>query len=125
VSVDRVLVLSEEDGPELDIVEGSGSARAILWPGTGAQLRAMHRIRLDAGAATVALAHPGEAVYAVLAGDGKVSDDDAGTVEPLETGSMVHVDAGTTYRLVAGDGGLDLVGGPAPADHSLYPTQEA
>jgi hypothetical protein len=33
---------------------------------------------------------------------------------------MAHVDAGTTYVFAAGDGGLSLVGGPAPADRRLY-----
>ena len=29
---------------------------------------------------------------------------------------MVHVDAGTPYALVASSDGMELVGGPAPAD---------
>jgi hypothetical protein len=33
---------------------------------------------------------------------------------------MVHVDAGTPYELVAGDEGMELIGGPCPADPSLY-----
>jgi hypothetical protein len=38
---------------------------------------------------------------------------------------MAHVDAGTTYRFRAGDAGLDLIGGPAPADPALYAHLEA
>jgi hypothetical protein len=98
----------------LDIVEGDGTARAIVWPGTGAADRAMHRIRLGPGASTVLLEHPGDAVYAVLGGQGTVGE------HAVETGSMVHVDGGTPYRFVADDAGLDLVGGPAPVDPALY-----
>jgi hypothetical protein len=36
------------------------------------------------------------------------------------TGSMVYVERGTAYRFSAGAEGLELVGGPAPADHALY-----
>jgi mannose-6-phosphate isomerase-like protein (cupin superfamily) len=98
----------------LDIVEGAGTAHAIVWPGSGAADRAMHRIRLEPGASTVSLEHPGDAVYAVLHGEGLVGD------HALEAGSMVLVDGGTPYRFVAGDAGLDLVGGPAPVDPALY-----
>jgi mannose-6-phosphate isomerase-like protein (cupin superfamily) len=112
-------VLDAESGPELPIVEGAGSARAIVWPGTGARLRSMHRIRLEAGAGTVPLTHPSDAVYYVIAGAGSV-EEPGGDGRPLELGSMAHVDAGTTYRFRAGDAGLDLIGGPAPADPALY-----
>jgi mannose-6-phosphate isomerase-like protein (cupin superfamily) len=98
----------------LDIVHGAGTARAIVWPGTGAADRAMHRIRLSPGASTVPLEHPCDAVYAVLGGQGTVGD------RALEAGSMVHIDGGTPYRFVAGEAGLDIVGGPAPVDPALY-----
>jgi hypothetical protein len=118
-----VAVVGVEDGPELPIVDGPGSARAVIWPGMGARLRSMHRISLEAGARTVELRHVADSVYYVIDGAGEVSDRDAGTSEPLVTGSMVHVDRGTAYVLVAGDGGMELVGGPAPADASLYPDE--
>lgn len=115
----EVRVLSAQDGPELPIVDGDGSARAIVWPGTGAVNRSMHRVTLAAGSATVALTHPSDAVYYVIAGDGTVAEP-GGDGEPLVLGSMVHVDAGTGYAFRAGDGGLDLIGGPCPADPALY-----
>lgn len=102
------------------MVEGEATAHAIVWPGMGAHMRSMHRIRLGAGASTIELRHEGEAVYAVLDGDGGVHDGDDGTVQQIGSGSMVHVEPGTAYRLVAGPGGLDLVGGPCPADPALY-----
>jgi hypothetical protein len=116
---DRVLVLGGADGPELDLVEGEGIARAVLWPGVGARLRAMHHIVLDAGAATLVQRHPGEAVYAILDGDGVVRDGD-GIEQPLTCGSMFHVEPGTAYAMVAGPEGMEAVGGPAPVDEALY-----
>jgi quercetin dioxygenase-like cupin family protein len=117
----QVQVLSAEDGPELEIVDGEGSARAIVWPGTGALHRSMHRVKLAPGSATVALTHPADAVYYVIAGAGSVAEPGAeDTAEPLVLGAMVHVDAGTGYAFRAGDGGLDLIGGPCPADPALY-----
>ena len=35
-------------------------------------------------------------------------------------GSMTDVDPGTPYLVTASADGLDLVGGPSPADDSLY-----
>lgn len=64
--------------------------------------------------------HPGEATYYVVAGDGWVSDGDSEERQPLREGSMFHVDGGTPYAVQAGDGGMELVGGPAPADPALY-----
>jgi len=114
----RVRVL-RDDGPALDLVDGDGSARAILWPGVGARLRAMHRIVLQPGARTREQRHPGDAVYTVLAGGGVVSDG-GGAAQSLRTGSMFHVDAGTAYVVVAGPSGVELLGGPAPVDDALY-----
>jgi hypothetical protein len=119
----EVSVVGGEAGPELGIVDGEGSARAVIWPGMGARLRSMHRISLGPGSRTVELRHPTDAVYYVIDGDGEVGDRDAGSAEPLVTGSMVHVDRGTAYELVAGDGGMEVVGGPAPADPALYPAE--
>lgn len=119
-AADRVVVLGEGDGPPLEIVEGPGRAEAIVWPGVGARLRAMHRIRIGPGGATVSLRHPSDAVYAVLGGGGEIRDGRERTAQALESGSMAHIAAGTPYRLVAGPDGIELVGGPAPADPSLY-----
>lgn len=124
----EVAVVGVEDGPELEILAGSGTVRAVIWPGMGAKLRSMHRISLAAGSRTIELRHPSDAVYYVIGGSGEARDGDAAASEPLVTGSMVHVDRGTAYELVAGDGGMELVGGPAPADASLYnaaPAREA
>ncbi|HWE14732.1 MAG TPA: cupin domain-containing protein [Solirubrobacteraceae bacterium] len=107
------------DGPELDLVRGDGGAWALVHPGVGATLRAMHRVTLGEDAETITLSHPSDAVYYVLDGDGSVAadgDDGRGLAE----GVMVHIDAGTRYRLRAGTGGMTLVGGPAPVDVALY-----
>lgn len=115
-----IAVLDATAGPELAIVEGEGSARAIVWPGTGARLRSLMRIRLEPGARTVALSHPGEAVYYVIDGAGSVAEAGGTEGGGIETGAMVHVDGGTGYVISAGAEGLDLVGGPSPADPALY-----
>jgi quercetin dioxygenase-like cupin family protein len=116
----EVSVVAVADGPELDLVTGDGAAQAVIWPGMGATLRSMHRISLAPGSSTVELRHPGDAVYYVIGGGGEARDRDDGTGQPLVEGSMVHVDGGTSYQLVATDGGMELVGGPAPADPALY-----
>jgi quercetin dioxygenase-like cupin family protein len=115
-----VMVLDAADGPELPIVVGDGVAQAAVWPGMGARLRSMHVLTLGAGARTVELSHPGDAVYAVLEGDGTVGEPPDGAAAELREGSMFHVDAGTPYVIAAGPDGLRLVGGPAPADPALY-----
>ncbi len=53
-------------------------------------------------------------------GAGTVRDPEAGTADAIAEGSMVHVEPGTRYRFEAGAGGLVLLGGPCPADASLY-----
>jgi quercetin dioxygenase-like cupin family protein len=122
VSADTVRVLSPVDRPDVALVgpEGEGSARAIVWPGVGAQARTMHLVSLPAGAVSRELGHGGEAVYYVVAGTGVVRDADAGTTTDLIEGSMVHVEPGTRYAFAAGTDGLELVGGPGPADPDLY-----
>ena len=118
---DRVRVLDADRGPALDIVEGSeGSARAVVWPGIGAQLRSMQIITLADGARTVTLRHPGEAVYYVLDGAGEATDGAAPDGQPIVEGSMVHVGPDTPYAFLAGPGGLEVVGGPSPADPAIY-----
>jgi quercetin dioxygenase-like cupin family protein len=116
----RVRVLDADRGPALDIVEGSGSARAVVWPGVGAELRSMQIISLEDGARTVTLRHPGEAVYYVLRGAGEATDGAAEAGQPIAEGSMVHIGPETAYAFRAGPGGLELVGGPSPADADMY-----
>jgi quercetin dioxygenase-like cupin family protein len=118
--VDEIQVVAMQDGPALAIVEGEGTAHAVIWPGIGAQLRSIHRIELARGASTIRLRHPSEAVYYVIEGSGETVDVDAAETKALRPGSMVHVDPGTTYVLSAGEQGLSLVGGPSPPDPALY-----
>lgn len=119
----EVVVVDGDGGPALDIVAGDGSARAVVWPGVGARLRSMHRISLGPGARTVELSHPSDAVYFVITGSGSAADRSDGGEQALVEGSMVHIDAGTTYALLAADAGIEIVGGPAPADPALYPVE--
>lgn len=116
----EVVVTAADRGPELPIVAGDGAAHAVIWPGMGAELRSMHRISLGGEARTIEMTHPSDAVYYVIAGGGEAVDRDTDERGALVTGSMVHVDAGTPYELVAGGEGMELIGGPCPADASLY-----
>ena len=61
-----------------------------------------------------------DAVYYVIEGGGTVLEASAQEGRALRAGSMFHVDAGTAYAVRAADGGIELVGGPAPADDALY-----
>jgi mannose-6-phosphate isomerase-like protein (cupin superfamily) len=107
--------------PNLPIVEGTGNARAVLWPGNGAIYRTFHVIDLEAGAKTVELKHPSDAVYYVASGSGSVVDAAAGTRESLIEGAMVHIDAGDRYRLEnEGAAPMRIIGGPCPADPAMY-----
>lgn len=116
-----VQVLPGEGGPELpSVVSDGGRAWAVVWPGTGARLRSMHRISLSAGGQTRPLRHPGEAVYYVIEGEGEVEDLDEARAESLVQGSMVHVGPETPYVLRAGDRALELLGGPSPPDAQIY-----
>ena len=120
---ERVLVLDPVDAsacPPVPLVEGDGEARAIVWPGMGARHRSLHRVRLGAGARTVALRHPGEAVWYVIEGDGSVGDAAGAERQEIVEGSMIHVGPGDEYRFTAGDSGLLLAGGPCPPDPALY-----
>jgi len=117
---DKVSILDGAEGPELDLVEGEGEARAIVWPGVGAQARSLHRVWLKPGARMVEQRHPGEAAYYVIAGGGWVVDAADAERQSLRQGSMFHVDDGTAYSAQAGDEGMELIGGPSPADPALY-----
>ena len=118
---DTVRVLSSgPQCPGLALVEGAGAAHAIVWPGVGAKLRSMHRITLGSRSRTVGQSHSMEAVYYVIAGSGSVAAPSCGAGQPLVVGSMVHVEPGTAYQFKADASGLELVGGPCPADPALY-----
>jgi quercetin dioxygenase-like cupin family protein len=118
VSAVRVL----REGEPVPIVDGAGTAEAIVGPHIGARHRTMCRVALEPGSATVALRHRGEAVWYVVDGVGEALPED-GVDEPLalEAGAMVHAGPGTGYRLRASvDSALRLVGGPSPPDPSFF-----
>src|SRR5215469_14558527 len=93
-------------GPLLPIIKGEGSARAVIWPGTGAEMRSIHLIQLAPTSETVLLVHPGESVYYVLDGSGTVAGEGPVPATALAPGAMVHVGPQTAYRFAAGPDGL-------------------
>lgn len=115
---DRVAIVDGTTGPALDLVEVEGRAWAVVWPGIGASLRTMHRISLAADGRTRPQSHPAEAVYYVIEGSGSVAAGEAG--EQLREGSMIHLGPNTEYVFNAAADGIELVGGPSPADLALY-----
>lgn len=115
----RVIDTAREGLP-LPIIEGEGSARAVLWPGNGGRFRSLHLVEIAAGSSTRALTHAHDCVYYVIAGAGDIVDLASGAPQPLIEGAMVHIDAGDGYRLEAAAGGLHLVGGPCPPDDAFY-----
>jgi mannose-6-phosphate isomerase-like protein (cupin superfamily) len=111
----------EGDGPLLPILDGPGEVRAVIWPGMGATHRSIHRYRIEPGAGTIPLQHPGEAVFFVREGEGEVEEPDSGDVHPLRASEIVHVGPGTRYRFrCTGPVPLVLLGGPAPPDPAMY-----
>jgi len=121
-STGKVRVIdSAGECPELPIVVGPGSAKAVIWPGNGAKWRSFNIVDLECGSRTVDLQHPSDCVYYVDRGAGIISDLSNGETVVLEEGTMLHIDKGDRYRIeaTAGDG-LLLIGGPCPADQSLY-----
>ncbi len=118
---DRVQVFDSGDFcPQLPIVEGEGICRAVVWPGSGAEQRSMHRISLAPGARTIELCHAMEAVYYIISGDGMVVDPDSRSGQALIEGSMIHIEPETAYRFEAAGAGIEMLGGPCPADMNLY-----
>lgn len=101
------------EGRPLAIVDEGGAAVAIAWPGMGSRFRALHRIELRSGGRTIVLRHPGEAVYFVATGAGRVADS------ALEPHDMVYVPPATAYRFEAQDD-MTILGGPCPPDETLY-----
>lgn len=121
--VDSISVIPLTGGPVLALVGEGGLSSAAVWPGIGATMRSVNYLQLSAGVATIGLEHPSDSVYYVLSGSGDVIDGDSGDgggAQALVEGSMVHVDRGTPYRFLAGSEGMELFGGPCPADPSLY-----
>ena len=115
------VIASAAAWPEIPLVAGTGNGPVGLWPGNGAQFRTMQVIRLENGAATIALTHTADCVYYVAAGAGQVVDLATGEAADLTEGAMVHIDAGDAYKLrAADDGDLTVLGGPCPADPDLY-----
>jgi quercetin dioxygenase-like cupin family protein len=104
----------------LPIIKGDGSARAVVWPGTGAEMRSIHLIQLAPSSETVRLVHPGESVYYVLDGSGTVAGEGPAPATALAPGAMVHVGPVTAYRFAAGADGLEIFGGPCPCDPASY-----
>ncbi len=119
--MDEVRVLdSGEACPELPIVENGGRALAVVWPGVGALHRSMHLVRLDGDGRTKPLSHPSDAVYHLCEGSATAVDPASGESFEIGVGAMLHIDAGTTYRIDAGPAGALLIGGPCPPDPALY-----
>ena len=117
----RVIDASAE-GLNLPIVEGKGSARAVLWSENGARFRSMHLLDLCGGDKTVVLSHASDCVYYVTAGSGHIVGEGKGPRLPLIEGAMTHIDAGDRYRIEADESGLHLLGGPCPPDAADYAT---
>jgi quercetin dioxygenase-like cupin family protein len=108
-------VLSAAAGQPVDLGEGGGEAFVVVGPHTGAEYRTMALVRLGGGAATATMTHPDEAAWYVVGGSG-VARPEVGEELELDEGSMVHVEPGAAYALVAGPEGLEVVGGPSPPD---------
>jgi mannose-6-phosphate isomerase-like protein (cupin superfamily) len=112
---------SAADCPQIPIIDGGGNAKVVLWPGNGSRFRTVQILTLEGGARTIPLNHPSDSVYYVVSGSGSVIDLASGEISPLSEGAMVHVDAGDSYRFSADKSqGIKLLGGPCPADESLY-----
>lgn len=106
-------------GAELPIIERNGQARAVLWPENGARFRSFQLISLLEDGSTQPLSHASDCVYYVIAGEGEIVDLASGEASPLTEGTMVHIDAGDSYRLRSATGAR-LLGGPCPPDPALY-----
>ena len=120
-SVNGVQVLKlRSQGSDLPIIDGLGSARAVIWPGMGATERCINYVELEAGSSTVWLVHTTEAVYYVMSGIGTVLGDETPDGWTLGEGSIVHISDGSRYRFHAQDGGLTLFGGPCPTDPAMF-----
>jgi mannose-6-phosphate isomerase-like protein (cupin superfamily) len=118
---ESIQVIDSVHSQEIPIVDGIGNAKVVVWPGTGARHRTFQVINLGENSKTVQLCHPeSDAAYYVLKGQGSVFDVGTGEAQELGEGGMVHIDAKDRYQFVASASGMDLLGGPCPADISLY-----
>ena len=118
---ESIQVIDSVHSQEIPIVDGIGNAKVVVWPGTGARHRTFQVINLGENSKTVQLCHPeSDAAYYVLKGQGSVFDVGTGEAQELGEGGMVHIDAKDRYQFVASVSGMDLLGGPCPADVSLY-----
>ena len=114
-----VSVIDSAFSPELSLVIGDSHAKAVVSPATGAIHRTMNYLSLGGAARTVTFRHDQDAAYYIISGGGLVVDQ-SGDGQSIRAGSMVHVDAGDAYHFAAGPDGLVVIGGPCPADASLY-----
>jgi mannose-6-phosphate isomerase-like protein (cupin superfamily) len=122
-SYSQVRVIDSAAGcPEIPIVEGEGNAKVVLSPHNGATFRSFQLVSLQQNARTIDLSHPSDCVYYVIAGEGAIVDAAGGSRYEVAEGHMVHIDAGDRYRIEAGAAGIKVIGGPCPADTSLYST---
>ena len=106
--------------PSLPVVAENGRAWAVLWPGVGGNARSMSRISLAVGGRTVVLRHPMEAAYYVISGSGVAQESPEYAGNALVEGAMVHIEPDTPYIFTAAEEGMELLGGPCPADPALF-----
>jgi len=119
------VITSQDWGRDLGIVRGTGSCTPLIWPGVGARHRSMHLLRLGPASSTIRMRHPSEAAYYVIDGRAQVEDHDEGTAQPLVTGSMFHIGAGTAYAITAAGEWVTIIGGPCPPDPAMYAPRPA
>ncbi len=118
-----IQVVDTAHSPEIPIVDGHGNAKVVVWPGMGARHRTFQVINLGENSKTIQFCHPvSDAAYYVIKGQGTVLDLSTGQSQELGEGGMVHIDAKDRYQFVAGAAGMELLGGPCPADASFYAT---
>lgn len=114
------IIAADDSCPLLPLIDGEGTARAVIWPGVGATQRSMHLIELPPGGKTIRMQHPMEAVYYVLEGATIAADMSDSTRQEASTGAMIFVEPNTPYVISADGGPTRLVGGPCPPDETLY-----
>lgn len=117
----EIQIHSASSSPLIPSMVGAGdAARALVWPGMGAQTRSMHLIDLSKQGQTRELRHDSEAVYYVISGNVIATDRDTGTVHRVPEGGMILVEPATRYVLSSPHGPAEVVGGPCPPDRGLY-----
>lgn len=111
---------SEVTRRPLPIIDGTGSAFAILGPDNGAHFRTVNLLEMAGDDRTLELQHRHECVYYVQTGSGAIIDLANGRSQPLVEGSMIHIGPDDRYRLQADDSGMTVIGGCVPMDPTLY-----